>query len=379
MIAAVAPIERQHRLTAIVDGKEVWGFTSYAIDHGILEPADAFTLSIPADEDVWNALRADRPVKLLIDGVPRITGYIDAPACQWKDGTISVRGRSKIGRLVQESAPSVNYTGKTLLGLVADLASPWFSKVVLSNARNRKVMRGKGKKAASTDTVYVDSRVGRRIEPGQMRWAVIEELCRQAGYICWESGDGKELIIGQLDYLQEVQFRFFHAKPGSRRSSNVLDGSVRPSTADRYSKIQVFGAGAGDVANYGLPTAARAGQAKNNPLTTHGDGKDFSAPKRLVLVDRDVKDRKTAEILAKRQMARRDMSKEPITIVAPLHGQRVQGREFTLFACDTLAHVEDEVTGTEGVYTIVACSDHGDENGETSTLELLPKGTEIAA
>lgn len=375
----LAPTERQHRLTAIVDGKQVFGFTSYTIDHGFLEPASSFTLTIPASEDVWNALRTDRPVKLLIDGIPRLTGYIDEPSCRWKEGVITVIGRSKIGRLVQESAPSVNYTGKTLVELVLELASPWFTKVVLSNARNRKLMRGKGKKASDTGALYIDSRVGRRIEPGQMRWAVIEELCRQAGYLCWASADGKELIIGQPDYVQEVQFRFFHAKPGSRRSSNILDGSVRPSTADRYSKIQVFGAGAGDAANYGLPTAARAGEVKNNPLTTHGDGKDFSAPKRLVLVDRDVKNRKTAELLAKREMTRRDMTKEPITLVVPLHGQRVQGREFTLFAPDCLVHFEDEVTGTEGVYTIVGVQDRGDENGETTTLELLPKGTELAA
>lgn len=373
--------ERRHTISVVVDGQQVTGFTEYTIDVGLLEPADSFSLSIPADEAVWRVLRTDRPVKILIDGVAVITGYIDAPDVRWLDGTISVRGRSKIGRLVQESAPAVNYAGKTLVGLVGEIASPWFSKVVLSNARNRKVLRGKGKKVASASAVYVDKRdsIGKRIEPGQMRWAVIEDLCRQAGYTIWESGDGKELVIGQPDYLQEVQYRFVHAAPGSRRSSNVLDGSVRPSTADRYSKIQVFGSGAGTVVNFGLPPAARAGEVKNNPFTTHGEGRDFSAPKRLVIVDKSVKSRSEAARLAAHEMARRDMSRQPVTVTAPLHGQLVQGREITLFTFDTLAYVEDEVTGTRGVYLVAACSYQGKQESETTTLELLPKGTEIAA
>lgn len=381
MSPLAAPAERRHVISVLCDGKQVTGFTEYTIDVGFLEPAGSFSLSIPADEAVWRALRTDRPVKILIDGVAVITGYIDAPECRWKDGVINVRGRSKIGRLVQESAPAVNYAGKTLLGLVGELGSPFFSKAVLSNARNRKVLRGRGKKVASTGAVYIDKRdsIGKRIEPGQMKWAVIEELARQAGYTVWESGDGKELVIGQPDYLQEVQYRFLHAKPGGRRfSSNILDGSIRPSTADRYSKIQVFGSGAGTVANYGLPPAARAGEAKDNPLTTHGDGKSFSAPKRLILVDKDIKDRATAKAVAEREMARRNMAKEPITVIAPHHGQLVQGREMTLFTYDTLAFVEDEVTDTQGVYLIAACTYQGKDDAETTTLELLPKGTEIA-
>lgn len=373
---------QRHVVSISIGGKEIRGWTEYQIDVGMLEPADAFSLTIPASREVWDLIQPDRPARILIDGVPRITGFVDQPTFAASSGAFTVRGRCKGGRLVQESAPTVNYEGLTLVQLVLRLASPWFDKVVLSNARNRRVMRGKGKKVASSDRVFVDSRVGRRIDPGQMRWQVIEELCAQAGYICWASADGRELVIGQPDYTQEIQHTFFHPKAGSRRlrEGNCEEIEIKPSTADRYSRIVVLGAGAGSTASYGFAAAARAGEAKNNPATTDGEGKDFTQPKRLVIADRDVKNRKTAVELARREMARRDMSAAPISLKAFGHGQVVGGRQPTLYTPDTLARVEDEVTGTRGVYLIASCSYRSSRReAETTVLELLPKGTELAA
>jgi prophage tail gpP-like protein len=373
-----APAEREHVVSIVVDGREARNPTEYQIDVGMLDPADTFTMTWPADEELWETVRTDRPVKVWIDGVPRLTGYLDEPEYMASAGTITVRGRCKVGRLVQESAEAVNYHGLTLTKVVAKLASPWFGEPVLSNARNRTLMRGRGKKAASADRVYLDKVVGKRIEPGQMKWSVIEDLCREAGYICRASADGKELVIGQPDYAQEIQHRFVAAAPGSARRSNVIDLSVRPSTADRYSRIIVLGSGAATTANYGLPAAARAGEAKDNALTTNGEGGDFSARKVLVIADQEVKDRRTAELRAQREMARRNMRREVVVVTAPRHGQLVQGRYPTLYTPDTLAHVEAEVIGLRGVYLIVACSYRGSRAGETTTLELLPKGTELA-
>ena len=57
----------------------------------------------------------------------------------------------------------------------------------------------------------------RHIEPGQTRWQVIETLCAQAGALAWAAGNGSELVVGQPNYDQEPQFRFFMPEAGSKR------------------------------------------------------------------------------------------------------------------------------------------------------------------
>jgi prophage tail gpP-like protein len=377
---------REHTIAMSAGGKQVTGWTEYQIDTGLLDPADTFSLSLPITKDAriaWDTVRPDRLARILIDGTARITGFIDEANGQIGEGAIHVSGRCKAGRLVQTSAPAVNYDGLTLFGFLAELAKPEFAKVTPSNARNRKLLRGRGHHASSRDAVFLDARSSKRIEPGQMRWEVMEDLCKQAGYTMWSSGDGAELVVGQPDYSQEVQFHFFNAAHGSGRAdaTNVKDLGVRRSTADRYSRILVLGSGAGTDANYGLAVAARAGEWKDNAATAQGDGADFSAPKVLVISDQDVKSAAEAKHRAELEAASRNLHREVLMVTAALHGQRVAGaRDFTLFTPDTMAYVEDEVLGIKGTYLIASCSYRSSRNdGETTVMELFPKGTVIAA
>lgn len=375
----------EHEVVIAADGKQLRGWVDYQIDVGMLDPADTFTLTVPAGVDaaeVWGTVRPDRKVLVTLDGFPIVRGYIDQPKFAGKAGRYTITGRDLVGRLVDTTAPSINFDGLTLKGVIEKLAAPQFRSVSLSNVRNRRVMRGRGAKARSNeDKVFLDTRVGKRIEPGQMRWAVIQDLCDQAGALAWSSADGRELVVGQPDYRQEVQFRFLHTRPGSARKGNVLDIELAPSTAERYSRILVLGAGAGTDVNFGLAPSARAGEVKDFQATANGEGGDFTDPKVLVLADRDLKSRAAAQREANREAARRNLRRDPIIVTAPFHGQRVAGAPYrTLFAPDLLAYVEDEVTETSGVYVVVACSHRSSRSeGERTVLELLPKDTELVA
>ncbi|MDQ3153626.1 MAG: hypothetical protein M3R63_18570 [Actinomycetota bacterium] len=370
---------RDHAVVIVVDGRSIPGWVDYRIDISMIEPADAFSMSLPFDAAAWDLCRTDRRIRVAIDSVVVLDGFIDSRRFRASENSLQIAGRDKAGRLVQESAPSVSFEGLTIQPLIARLAEPWFTTVTMSNARNRRVMRGRGKKVKSSDRVYVDSKVGHRIEPGQMRWSAIQDLCDQAGYMCWSSGDGRELVVGQPDYNQEIQYRFHHVAPGSDRSSNVKDLDILESTADRYSKITVLGSGAGTPVGYGTSAASRVGEAKNNPDTPNGDGADFSAPKRLVLVDDAVKSIEAARIEAQREMDRRAMSANPIQVTASGHGQVVAGQAPTLFVPDTLAELVDEETETRGTYLVVACSYSSTrDGGEVTTLDLMPKGTRLS-
>lgn len=380
-----AKVNREHEVAVVVADREIRGWTDYSIDVGVIEPSDSFSMGLPFDRKAWDYVRADRRLKVTIDGVVILDGFLDSRRASSADGTIQITGRDKVGRLVQESAPGVVYKGKLLTALVLELASPWFSRVVLSNARNRRVMRGKGRKASDTGRIWVDARSSKYIEPGQPRWSVIEELCQQAGYLCWSSADGSELVIGQPDYEQEIQYQIYQApyegSPRQATTPGLLDLVVEESTADRYSRIIVLGAGPASAVNYGPTVAKRSGEAKNNPSTVDGDGLDFSAPKRLILADRqDVKGRADAAVVARREMARRDFDGHPLSATFATHGQRLSaGAPSTLFVPDTMAYVEDPDRGVRGAHWVAACSYRSTrDGGETTQLTLVRSGTELA-
>ena len=379
MTAAVTT-KRRHDVRVMVDGREISDWIDYDIQQSLLSPADSFQFTLPFSSEAFELCRTDRRCKVVIDRVVWMDGFIGKRERDRAAGTIVIAGRDKMGRLVDESAPSVNFQGTTMKSLLEKLAAPWFRTVTFSNARNRRVARGRGHKVRDGRTVYVDQAVGTRLEPGQLRWAAMQELLEQAGYLAWSSCDGLELVVGQPDYKQEAQYRFFVAAEGSSRSSQTNVKNIRQtdSTDDRYSRILYLGGGAGTDANYGAPTSSRFGEAKNNPSTTEGDGRDFSAPKRLILADRhDLSNRKEAQRRAQREMAKRDMKAHVLVVDHDHHGQIVGGDEITLFTIDTIAHVTDEETNIDDDYLLVDVRLRGDRSSETSTLELLPKGIEL--
>ena len=367
---------REHAISVVIGGREIRGWTSYDISISMIDPVDRFTLELPFDREAWDLCKPDRPIRVLIDSVVVVDGFLDEREIPDSSETLRISGRDRCGRMVQESAPGIDFTGLDLLTLVGRLAAPYFDVVTLSNARNRQVLRGKGKKArAGNEPVFVTTAKkggGRRIEPGQTRWQVIEDLCHQAEILCWSAGDGRELILGKPNYDQAVQFRFFQPRANSPRPelSNVLGLGIKESVGDRYSEIIVVGSGGGTTANYGTAVAQRAGRAV--------DDRDFSLPKRLVL-EKSVSSSAEAQAYAEREMNLRNSKGRTVTIRVPLHGQILGGQSYTIFAPDLLCSIEDERIGMIETWLIVGCTYRSSRTGgEETTLDLVPRGQELS-
>lgn len=365
-----------------IAGHEIRGWSSYSITpSGPLEPAGAAELSIAWDRAVWDLVQREARFQVVLGGVVVLTGFLEEAEVADSD-EITIRGRSLIGRLVQESAPSFRFEGQTLEQLMGRLAAPWFGSVTLSNERNRRVVRGKGRKAAAAaEPVRVSPRPGGALaEPGQTRFAVMEELARQARCLFWSSGDGRELIVSRPHYDQAPQWRLFRPRAGSDRGSEstVLAMAVRRSTADRYSRVIVTGSGRGTSSTYGAAVARRYGQALD-AASAEGTGGDFSEPKRLVIHE-PVHSQQEAADIAAYELARRAARGTVVTCTAPGHGQVVlPGLPPTIYAADTLAHLEDERTGTAGAFWVAnAAFRSSRQAGETTELELLRRGAEVA-
>lgn len=368
----------KHRLSIVVDQQEVRNPLTYRVERSMTDGIDQFEFEFPFSREAWNLLATDRPCRVLVDDVPILTGFIDDS--NTPDGlVIKVGGRCKLGRFVQDCPPGINFAGLGIKELIEKLARPLFTKVTFTNARNRTLARGKGKKArASSEPVRLNTRVGTRIEPGQTRWSIIEQLLEQAGYLAWSSGDGTELIVGQPNYDQEAQFLFYRPVPGSVRAATVQSLAIRRSTGDRFSRVIVVGSGQGTDANYGPRVASRYGSARHNTETPNGEGGDFTAPKVLV-IQRSVKSAAQAQELAEAEMARRDAQADMVDIGAAGHGQLIAGTRRTLFAPDLLANVVCERTGVRRPYLIESCTfEGGRDEAETSSMTLVRKGAVLS-
>jgi prophage tail gpP-like protein len=371
----------KHEISIVVGGKQIGDWESYSISTSMTTPVDEFRLRRVFDRDVWNLCKPDTKVQVCIDGVAIVTGLIDDAIIPEGEYALEIVGRCMIGRLVDDCAETVNFAGLTMLKLIEKLVPPFFTKVTASAVRDRNLRRGKGKKArGTTEALQIATRAGTQIEPGQTRWQVIDDLCEQAGVLARSSGDGKELIVAAPNYAQEIQFRFFRPLPHSKRAneSTVLSMGVKLSVGERYSRVLVVGSGKGTAVNYGDAVSSRFGEAKNNPATRDGEGRDFTLPKRLQ-IQRALQSTDEANELAEREMAKADAQGDVITVTCPAHGQRIAGVFTTLFACDLLASVEDEWTGLRATYLITSCAfEASRQAGQTTKMVLVRKGAVLA-
>ncbi len=386
---------RKHKVSIVCEGQQIFGWLDYEIASSMIEPADAFSMTRPWSQAAWNVLRRDARIKVYIDDTQVLDGFIDDRTKATKAGTLSIVGRDRAGRLVQESAPAINYNGLDLVEVVKRLVSPWFTKVTLTDARNRAVRTGKGFKVPIGDEPLVVRKIAQRgdAHPGQSRWSIIEELLSEAGLIGWSSADGREFFIGRPISRMAPQYAIRNCKPGSSIPSTCKDMTYVESNGDRYSLIAVVGNGGGTEVDFGESVSTRRAYVTDaepperpskdiagNAIAFDGTGRDFLYPKRLLMPERAYNNDNEASAAAGREQLRRDFKRTHLHAEMPFHGQWIGPGAPTIYAPNTIAAVLDEdfEPALDEDFLIYACTYSGrKDSGETTTLELVPEGTAV--
>lgn len=376
---------RAHRVEVSIAGKEIGDFLSYDIISTMVEPADGFQMQRAFDIRAWRLCEPDAEIIVAVDGTVILNGFIDDLSRNAKAGTMEIAGRDRSGRLVQESIPTVNgWDGLSLVEAVKRLAAPWYTKVSLSDARNRSVRRGKGHKASAADepayfgvSGKLDEDHAGKFDPGETRWNMIEQLVSSVGLLCWSSADGKELIVGKPNYKQQIQYLF---RVSRSKGSTVNDMRYAESVRDSYALIEVHGSGTGDEDDFGENVTSYLGTSKDGP-NIDGTGGWFKRPKRLVVTQTALSSNAEAKRAAARERIRRDFRLRHLTVEAPLHGQVITGSTRTLFAPNTLARCIDDDLEMDETWLPYACRYRcgGRNAGETTELMLVPRGVEFVA
>lgn len=384
--------QQAHNISLRIGGKVVEKWESYEVTNDLLQPADGFRMSLPnADLEVFNLCQPDEEVQVLLDGTIVLTGYIDDRGfrCTAAGGTaLEIAGRDKGGRLMDESAPLTAYAGLGIKQLAEKMVLDWFPAVALSNAENRRLLRGRGApqaKVSSEPAIITPPHPERKVNPGESRWQVLARFLEQAHVLGWSTADGKQFVVGLPNYAQEAQYRFFvPASASARRAEgNVIDLDVTDSVGERYSLIVACGSSKGKAAkasgNYSSRVTRRRGEARDNVDDAFGVGLDFRRRKVLLVADDDVKNDDLAQDRADREMAVRNGSGRRVTLSVRGHAQVREGGRPALYAPDSMAHLEVEAIGLVGRFLVTAVRfQHSARAGEITELTLVPDGTVLS-
>jgi len=370
-----------HVIDAIVEGQRITDFISGNIESSIITPCDSFVLRMPASVQASNAFRRGAKIAIRADGTTLIRGFIGKRHYSSRTGVLEIRGRDICGRLADESAPAIDYTGMTIERAIAKLLSPWFPPPALSNAKNRRLRRGKGKRIASPTepVVTINVKVPRsgKVHPGQSRMDLIHEILSRAKLVGYSSSDGTEFIIGKPNQSQSPQYSFIYAEGDP--DSNVKDLQFTEDDEERYSEYLCAGAGGQGELNYGKNVVDNRGVVFDNPFNRiDGTGRDFIHPKRLFLPEKAFDSYGDAQRVAENEQARRDYHRHIATAEMASFGQDLGTSQPTLFAPDTVARVIDRKMEVDDLYYVVSCSySWAHDVGDTCYITMVPVGTEI--
>ncbi len=409
-----------HDIRVFCEGAEITGWKSYSIETDVLTPSDGFSLSLQFTKELWNKLKLDSEISIFIDETRILNGFIgERSKSPSRDGgtNITIAGRDRVGRLVDESAPLVSYGNLRIKSFVESMAGEWFDSVVLQNTRNRSLFRSVKARKAKTyrepiqnvatgkyrdrrgplvnvsnplaqvlvgntkplsaliggdlevkrqqppivDAGFLKATHARRVRPGSSRWQVIEEVLREARLIAWASADGRTLFVGLPNFDQEDQYSFIERENPSQETNATI--GIQESIEELYSV-------------YTCTARKRKATVKDNSNTTDGTGLRFQRPKRLLFTDDNAKSQSQVLERAEREQLQRQVDAFQITVNVAGHSQILGNSPPTIYAVDTMARVMDESTGIDGSYYVTSVSfERSRGGGTTSTLKLVPKGT----
>lgn len=199
---------------------------SYEIDSDILSPCDAFHFTCPnIDGRMVGVIKPEDEITISVDNEIICTGIVDDVEYQGTENgaIVDIAGRDFARWLVDCAADVFSLKEQTLKTLAEKLTERW--GLIWSVSGNPTLPRVKKMK----------------IDPGETIMDVLTRFAEPAKCIVWMSPDGTG-VIGKPDYDQEVSYKLCRYKRSSqmRNRNNIIDGSLRKSTRERFSSITVL-------------------------------------------------------------------------------------------------------------------------------------------
>lgn len=385
-----APDGEQIQLRLTDEHVNITNFTSYTFSSAFLTPSDDFSFTIGDEyltDKLENALKLGARVSLTINNSIRVAdGYIDRVAITAEHGsgrTWVIKGRDRLGLAVDAGVDPTHQfdAGATLEDVLVWTFSTfgWVNPdkhFTIDNAANRAVMSGGNRGIKMT-------KGGKKKGPKPLKSFVLHQcrpynhesafefakrLANRFGLWIWPTADGEQLVIGQPDFTEEPSYVL---RRGQNGIGNVESGTATFDRTNQPSIIIADGFGGGGEYGRGRYKAFAV-----NPYFGV-DEQGFILPEVQALISQKLQDhtqivmstqpfrRRVAQVPARPVWLHDDESKSPDQLEAYIrremsqlirqgldieytctgHGQYDAQGDFVAFAVDTIADVQDDVTG----------------------------------
>jgi prophage tail gpP-like protein len=386
MALSLAAIEQANAgdvVSIVVNGVAYENWFDIDIDSDILNPADAFsmTVSIPKTGSgvSLSDFREGQQCKVYLGRDLQMKGVIDEVELSGDRASsrLRVTGRDLGAYLVDSEAPHIKSTKYTIKTLIEALIDPsWgIGDIIVSNDDNRRIMLGKRDKKPPTVTpnkfLVPLPRATTKIDPGQRVASIIDMHTKRLGITWWMTAGG-DLFLGKPNYNQEAAYHFRAAALGSKdaKSTNVERWSVRRQIADRFSEVKVVGQGFQDRATL---WSTSSGKPKFVAKSYDPDLILRDITRKIILSDGDILSNNEAQKRADYEQGRRRLSGMTISLTVP--GTRQGDR---LFAVDTMATVKIDEAEIDGKFYVTQRRFKEDRNKRRTELTLHEPGAWLA-
>jgi len=322
----------------LIGGKLYAGWTSVSIDTGIDHMAAAFDLQLTEREPGTvdrRDIKAGAACEVRIGGEVVITGYIDqlAPSFDNRSHTISARGRSRAGDLIDCSAVASpgHWSGRTIDKIAAALVAPFGLKVTARAPVGAPFRRF-------------------ALQPGETVFEALSRMARFRGLLAVSTPAGDIELITPA--ASPVGYMLAH--PGA-----ILAAKAVHDVTDRFGRYIVKGQAAGDDSLNGRAAAAPKAEAQDlgvaryRPLIVVAEDQSTSA-------DLTIRARWEAQVRAARAQ------QVQITV------QGWRAPDGTLWQSNVLVPVRAPWLSIDASLLVVGVSFRLDAEGSRTELTLAP-------
>jgi prophage tail gpP-like protein len=399
-------------------GKTLDSLTSYQFDSDFLTPCDGFTVTIADDRvsALQDQLRPGEQVRLYVNNNLQFVGRIDSASYSIsRSGTsVTLTGRDLLGAVCDSYiSPEIRITEKdTLVGALKRIFSDFsFDKFDIDDEANRNIIAGqkagfvaKGKTAKGKGK-SLEKFINHQTHPNKAEglYQYAERITKRFGLHIWSSADGETLYVGEPSYDQAPLYWLVHFR-GDNQVNNVtsldvkIDWSKQPSviigecksgggnfkkSTNKVIMVNEFSGLADGSPTPDVAALIEKYKSKGSKVLPVRQNLVDAVPSQyrilspayrpLFLVDDESNNMEELEFAVRRKMASLQHDFFKVELTTEGHSNPATGATY---AINTVAHVEDAVTGLNASLWVKRRTFRKSRSeGTTTTLELVLPGS----
>lgn len=334
------------------------------------------TLAPWPETEIWTRTKLYTPASVTVDEAVQLRGFVEScvVSADRSGSPLTITGRDQVGiAMVADADPALSLRDTTLAEALTALFAPLGITLTIGalaeDARAVQAGLRPGARTRSTRKARRAHHVDRfRVKVGEKVWQLASQLCRRHGYLLYTapSGAGVGLVIDRPRYDDAPLYAFTRRRqPDGSYAGTILSAKRTLDGSQTPTAVTVFG----HSAHAASQDARHRATVRNEQLLFHNRVADFVTSRPRYLRDPKARTPQVAEQRARREIATAMAAFDVTELTTQGFGQ-----DGHLFAVNTMARIDDDMTDIHGQGLITRVSmKRSRSGGHVSTVRLVPR------